>query len=53
MTLSEVLFLRLHAIFQGLYFICEPKFYARMHKKLSESGNQALGGKPHSSCTSH
>ena len=26
---SDVLNLPLHATFQGLYFICKPKFYAR------------------------
>ena len=45
MTFCEVLFLRLHATFQGIYFICEPKFYARMHIKIKWQWKSTLRGK--------
>ena len=48
MMFSEFLFLRLHATFQGLYFIYEPKFYARMHVKIQLQWKSTLRGKtPH------
>ena len=48
MMFCEVLFLRSHATFQGIYFICEPKFYARMHIKIKWQWKSTLRRKtPH------